>query len=96
MNCKPGDLAIVVKSAAGNEGKIVRCERLASSLELKETLYNPNYPTWVIDQPLKTKFGFYRALAPDFFLRPIRNPGEDAKDQTLEWLPVPSKEKGTA
>jgi hypothetical protein len=28
MNCKPGDLAIIVKSLAGNEGKIVRCVRL--------------------------------------------------------------------
>jgi hypothetical protein len=26
----------------------------------------------------------------DHRLRPIRDPGEDARDETLEWLPVPS------
>ena len=28
MNCKQGDLAIVVRSVCGNEGKIVRCLKL--------------------------------------------------------------------
>lgn len=29
-------------------------------------------------------------------LKPLRDPGDDAKDETLEWLPVPSKEKENA
>ena len=33
MNCKQGDIAIVVKSFAGHEGKIVRCIRLAEETE---------------------------------------------------------------
>jgi hypothetical protein len=28
----------------------------------------------------------------DFQLRPIRDPGDDAQDETLDWLPVPTKE----
>lgn len=28
MNCKPGDLAYIVWSVRGNEGKVVRCLRL--------------------------------------------------------------------
>lgn len=29
-------------------------------------------------------------------LRPIRYPGDDAQDESLQWLPVPSREKETA
>lgn len=29
-------------------------------------------------------------------LRPIRDPGDDAQDETLSWLPVPSTEKEAA
>lgn len=32
----------------------------------------------------------------DSMLRPIRDPGDDAQDETLEWLPVPSKATETA
>src|SRR5574337_462291 len=28
LNCKQGDLAVIVRSYAGNEGKVVRCPRL--------------------------------------------------------------------
>ena len=28
LNCKQGDLAVIVRSMAGNEGKIVQCPRL--------------------------------------------------------------------
>jgi hypothetical protein len=32
----------------------------------------------------------------DACLRPIRDPGDDASDETLEWLPVPSRDEVTA
>ena len=35
-------------------------------------------------------------LHSDARLRPIRDPGDDAKDETLSWLPVPSTEKEAA
>ncbi len=45
-----------------------------------------SYPTGIGDR--LTKFG----VMPDHALRPIRDPGDDATDETLQWLPVPSKE----
>lgn len=92
MNCKPGDLAIIVWSAAGNEGKIVRCVRL-----LGERLwYGPGeasmpYPTWEVDRDLHDWGGEVGRDVPDAQLRPIRDPGDDAVDETLEWLPSPSR-----
>ena len=32
LNCKQGDLAIVIRSHAGNEGKIVTCVRLTTDV----------------------------------------------------------------
>jgi hypothetical protein len=36
------------------------------------------------------------AQCQDKWLKPIRDPGEDARDETLEWLPVPSREEVSA
>jgi len=43
MNCKPGDLAVVVRSTAGNLGKIVRVigPSLSNSLAFGETFVDP-------------------------------------------------------
>jgi hypothetical protein len=98
MNCERGDLAIVVKSIAGHEGRIVRCIRLAERRELADYLW-PDVPVWVLDRELQMAnvrgvlLPVWRPLMRDSQLRPIRDPGEDAKDETLSWLPVPSIEK---
>ena len=80
MNCKPGDLAIVVRSQLGNEGKIVRCIRLASGWNA----------VWEIDRAI-AKHTFqdkeFVRLAPDECLRPIRDAGDDARDEMLRPLP---------
>jgi hypothetical protein len=56
------------------------------------------FPYWVVewDGPLKhpiTGPAEHRicrhSILPDYALCPIRDPGEDAKDETLSWLPVP-------
>lgn len=96
MNCKPGDLAIFVKSWSGNEGKIVRCLRINEwRSRLGAVLSNgqrfPPEPIWDIDQALPAEDGSIAAYAADSQLRPIRDPGDDAIDETLEWLPVPGK-----
>lgn len=86
MNCKPGDLALVVRSILGNEGKVVRCIR-----------WSEKWPgVWVIDRPIGLLDGCAVSYAPDWMLRPIRDPGDDAQDETLSWLPVPSTEKEAA
>lgn len=79
MNCKPGDLAIVVKSWAGNEGKVVTCIRLATFAELQKTEMDPSLgPLWLVDKLLNGTFGEPEPYVFDCQLKPIRpNDGED-------------------
>ncbi len=75
MNCKPGDLAMIVRSWAGNEGRIVRCVRFAGVL-----LWNDlgRQPTWAIDPAILNADGELVQECMDCQLRPIRdNDGED-------------------
>jgi hypothetical protein len=76
MNCKAGDMAVIVRGPAFKKfwGRIVQVVetdgilwRLAESLD-----GDPKY--WL--------------LVPDGCLKPLRDPGDDAKDETLEWLPL--------
>lgn len=105
MNCEPGDLAIVVNARSTPElnGRIVlvrRAIQLGEKLNGIKVVDYPGYnnsPTWVVEacgSPLPWVGGLYkmRAVA-DRCLRPIRNPGEDAQDETLQWLPVPSRDE---
>lgn len=84
MNCKPGDLAVIVKSlspdGAEHIGKIVRCVQVV------------DHDAWATDPVLIFSSGFGPILWFDRHLRPIRDPGPDAVDETLEWLPVLTKE----
>lgn len=67
MNCKPGDLAIIVKSLAGNEGKIVRCVRFIGDDE--NFLHGDR---WEVDVYLPNSVGGFSNTSPDAFLRPLR------------------------
>lgn len=80
LNCKQGDLARVVSTAEGGRyyGFIVRC--------VEPTVSNKGRPGWIVEPQL----GSWRGVQ-DSAMRPIRDPGEDAKDETLLWLPVPEK-----
>ena len=95
MNCKPGDLAVVVRSMAGNEGKIVRCLRLIPTV-LRKPTGDWQHVIWEVDQELRSWSGDSDRFIADEQLRPIRDPGDDAQDETLSWLPVPSTEKEAA
>lgn len=87
MNCKPGDLAVVVYSTAGNEGRVVSCVKFLGAVRgwVGEDL-------WLIeaDRPMNSKWGVPNYYARDSRLRPLRDPGDDATDETLLWKPVPS------
>ena len=76
MNCKPGDLAIIVKSAAGNEGAIVEVLGPAAPFG--------GLPVWFIESKGSVLNGLtppsHQAEIPDAWLRPIR-PG-DMEDET--------------
>lgn len=89
MNCKPGDLAVVVRTHPDERqaaiGKIVRIVSLAPT----------HQAAWTVDPPVTVPWCGRRVTlqhVEDAALRPIRDPGDDARDETLEWLPVPTKE----
>lgn len=86
--CRVGDLAVIVKSYCGNEGKVVRCLRYLGQRPWRGP--DDSFilgPTWEIDQGLLGLDGsIYNEICDDQ-LRPIRDPGDDAKDESLSWLP---------
>lgn len=86
MNCKEGDLAVVVRDNCGSLGKIVRCIRLFESarwLNFDDTQYSS--PTWLVDTVAPDGDGALIPYFEDRNLRPLRdNPGED---ETLTWAP---------
>ena len=93
LNCKVGDLAIVVRSVIGNTGKIVRCLRLHPAM--CDVNGDRDQQTWEIDQAIGIlENGEKCALFSDRNLRPIRDqPGED---ETLTWVGLPAGHKVTA
>lgn len=91
MNCKPGDLAIFVKSCCGNEGKIVRCIRLLSSAQAAREEFAPG-ALWEIDTLVLTTYGDVWCRAFDEQLRPLRDPGDGAVDEMVKIVGKP-KEK---
>jgi hypothetical protein len=92
MNCKPGDLAIVVWSEAGNEGKILRCLRLVRKSVLMKNFEVKEDWCWEIDRQIPGCHGTPTRFVRDSILRPIRDPGDDAVDETLLRLPSPRQE----
>lgn len=85
LNCKPGDLALVVAGPA--EGYIVRCiERFDGPWS--DLTFDAG---WRLDRAVPAIDGRVHHYKADAYLRPIRDPGEDAQDETLQWLDVPRK-----
>ncbi len=106
LNCKAGDLAIVVRSSLGNIGKIVkvRCLYFDGYKAPNGGLYRglPNVPTWIVecDGGLnallvdRSVVSYKERPFSDGGLRPIRNqPGDD---ETLTWAGLPQDAGVTA
>lgn len=109
MNCKPGDLAVVVRA---RDPKLLH--RTVTGLEVAplgigfrlpdgywhDPVFNDGRHRWLCEfsNPVTAPIGGGKtrqtifAPVPDECLRPIRDPGDDAQDETLSWLPVPSRE----
>lgn len=85
MNCKQGDLAIIVKSYAGNEGKIVRCLRYVGKVEGWI-----GRDRWETDTQIIGEFGSVTNTVNDSYLRPIRD--SDKEDEMLRIVGKPEKE----
>ena len=82
MRCKVGDLAIVVGINQDREtwaiGRIVQC---VSLYEFE------GYQCWLLKEPLISPLGIEYVGIYDGALRPICDPGDDAKDEMLRPLP---------
>lgn len=99
MRCKPGDLAVIVSATnPENRNRIVEV--------LDKHCMQQDYFCWLVrcSTPLAvmtfegrgTKQHWREAYVPDAWMRPIRDPGEDAQDEALQWLPAPEREGVTA
>ena len=93
MNCKPGDLALVLSNVRTRSVGI-------ADLIVKVTELTVNFwdvPSWRFDcSPRFSPSGEPVTVIPDEMLRPLRDPGDDAQDETLQWLQVPTTEEVTA
>lgn len=81
LNCKQGDLAIIVSSTCGNEGKIVRCLELIHASHVPDTQGKiwrfANGPRWVwrIDRSINfgNAFDIVQIMhSSDHRMRPLR------------------------
>lgn len=90
LNCRPGDLAVIVSSSADNEGKIVRVLSRAYHGVYDRNRVVDKSPAWFIEPPLVGWDGATANMALDSQLRPIRD--NDGEDETLQWVDVPSKQ----
>jgi hypothetical protein len=107
MNCKPGDLAVIIKDkySPADIGKIV--EVLHEGEHEWEDAEGFHWYVRSVCGPMEVRVYVgeefsgnlhydHEAHIPDSCLKPIRDPGEDATDETLEWLPVPTTKKETS
>lgn len=82
MNCKQGDLAVIVRSLAGNEGKVVQCLRPV----LNELHAFPG-PRWLIDRAIPHSTQGATLTVADCALRPLRD--SDGEDEMLQLVGRP-------
>lgn len=89
MRCKQGDLAVITTCPPVPEavGKIVRCVRFHG----QETIHDIPYPdVWELewgDNQVESAWPWRGWGCRDAWMRPIRDPGEDAVDETLQAVP---------
>lgn len=101
MNCKPGDIARIIGPATTpNRDRIVRCIRLLArgeEMTMGDLVFvgTSHAQFWAVEGRLVGEDASGRPVevpggpVGDRWLRPIRDPGEDAQDETLTWKPVP-------
>ena len=86
MNCKAGDLALVVKGR--NRGKVVTCLRLLKGgTELEHGVIRDDEAVWELDRELSWPEGPAAAIC-DHGLMPIRPPASDESDTADQDLPA--------
>jgi hypothetical protein len=81
MNCKPNDMAMVIRSQYPDMlGRIIRVTTLLKLNDVPEEQVH----AWLYEGDLRTDTGGRIAAAEDCCLRPIRDPGDDAVDEMVE------------
>lgn len=83
MRCKPGDLVILLRA------DYEPCKPLVGQIHRVGSLSQRFHEAWLFDPPVY--IGEALASWNDCDLMPIRDPGEDAVDETLLWKPVPGE-----
>ena len=98
MNCKQGDIAIVV-GGKYNLGKVVTCIRQVPMIEVQLALkcagmgisFIPDTPYWEVDNQIVWKNGSESSQVPyiqDSRLRPLRN--DSGEDEMVKLLGKPN------
>lgn len=84
MNCKPGDLAVIVGGFPEcNIGKIIRVTKRDAATE-----FLTGIPAWKYEGAYLVGMNGGRATSVcDSCLRPIRDPGDDVPDESTAWVP---------
>jgi hypothetical protein len=97
MNCRPGDLAITVRNALCAEGVVV----VRSGVIVRVVRLTPanvgNGMVWELEKTVPFHVvlpggGYIQGEVEgldDNDLKPLRDPGDDAVDETLQRLPAP-------
>jgi hypothetical protein len=99
MRCKRGDLAVVtmfVGLECGHCGAKVTLLRLGTPIDCQDLDPSEREPSWLLPQPIVIPLlctcsatGLWRLRSVhDSALRPIRDPGPDAIDETLSSLSI--------
>lgn len=92
LRCRPGDLAVVVKSWAGNEGRIVRClELVGCRIWITPDRGESVVAAWRTDTLLRDVDGDFDNEIADDQLRPIRD--SDGQDEMLRIAGLPENIK---
>lgn len=105
LRCWPGCIARVIVPNSVTRDRIVACIRLLSpgeELQIEGATCEaapPDWgPTWHVRGRLLARapdgsdMEIEEGPLPDKALQPLIDPGDGARDETLEWLPVPTKE----
>lgn len=90
LNCRQGEIAIVVRSTSGNEGRVLTCLSLASREEVMEEGFMQGDwlgAVWKTDTRLADNWGYGTTLYPDARLRPIRD--SEGEDEVLRLVGKP-------
>jgi hypothetical protein len=80
MNCRPGDLAVIVRLLGSAPGAICFLGKLVTVDRVEQI--DPVYgPYWRMAEPVVYRGVAFELIA-DAALRPIRDPGDDA----IDWI----------